>query len=80
MSRSENFFTMFLLVHSRSVHVFDKFFDSSGAIFKFVAVLRYMCNITPGGSDVREVGTNTTSNKLRTHNVKLITFYNIPFS
>ncbi len=31
------------------------FFDITNAISKFVAVLQCMCNITPGGSDAREM-------------------------
>ncbi len=38
------------------------FFDISGAVSKFIVVLRCMRNITPGRSDTREVGMNTARN------------------
>ncbi len=52
-----------LISHTFSIH----FFYIGGAFCKFVAVLPCMCDITPGGSDAREVGMNTTQNKLCTH-------------
>ncbi len=55
-------FTALLLVHSHSVHYFDVY----DAISKFVAILQCMRNITPGGSEAREIRTNTTHAKLRT--------------
>ncbi len=44
-------FTMLLFVHSRSAHLLGTFFNIGGAISRYVAVLRCMRNITPGGSD-----------------------------
>ncbi len=60
------FFTTFLLVHSRSAHLFSIFFYIGGAIFKFVAVLQCMRNITSGESNMRKVGMNTSQNELCT--------------
>ncbi len=61
------FLNTLLLVHFHSEHLFDTFFNISGTISEFVAVLQCMLNITPGGSDIQEVETNTMRNELRTH-------------
>ncbi len=60
------FFTMFLLVHSRSAHFLVTFFEIGGPISKFVVVLQCIHNITSGGNDVREIGMNTMQNELWT--------------